>query len=101
RCAACHQPTGMGIPTAFPPLKGNVAVLDPNPAKQIDTILHGLHGENIGGTVYATPMPPFGSLLSDTEIANIANHERTSWGNQAKQVTADDVKARRAAGAKP
>ncbi|MGH8214439.1 MAG: multicopper oxidase domain-containing protein, partial [Rhodanobacteraceae bacterium] len=42
RCAACHQPTGMGIPTAFPPLKGNVAVLDPNPAKQIDTILHGL-----------------------------------------------------------
>ena len=99
RCAACHQPTGMGIPGAFPPLKGNVAVLDPNPAKQIDTILHGLQGQNVGGTVYATPMPPFGSLLSDTEIANIANHERTSWGNQAKQVTPDDVKARRAAGA--
>ncbi|HJP97300.1 MAG TPA: multicopper oxidase domain-containing protein, partial [Rhodanobacteraceae bacterium] len=103
RCAACHQATGTGIPGAFPPLKGNAAVLDPDPATQIDTILHGLQGQNVGGTVYATPMPPFGSLLSDTEIADIANHERTSWGNQAKQVTADDVKARRAAGggAKP
>jgi hypothetical protein len=48
-------------------------------------------------------MPPFGSMLNDTEIADIVNHERTSCGNQAKQVTADDVKARRAAGggAKP
>ncbi|HJU26186.1 MAG TPA: multicopper oxidase domain-containing protein [Rhodanobacteraceae bacterium] len=99
RCAACHQATGMGMPGAFPPLKGNVAVLDPNPAKQIDTILHGLQGQDVGGTVYATPMPPFGSLLNDAEIANIVNHERTSWGNQAKQVTPDDVKARRAAGA--
>jgi nitrite reductase (NO-forming) len=103
RCAACHQPTGMGIPGAFPPLKDNVAVLDANPAKQIDTILHGLQGQEVGGTVYPTPMPPFGSMLNDTEIADIVNHERTSWGNQAKQVTADDVKARRAAGggAKP
>jgi nitrite reductase (NO-forming) len=103
RCAACHQPTGMGIAGAFPPLKDNAAVLDANPAKQIDTILHGLQGADVGGTVYATPMPPFGSLLNDTEIADIANHERTSWGNQAKQVTADDVKARRTAGggAKP
>jgi nitrite reductase (NO-forming) len=98
RCAACHQPTGMGIPAAFPPLKGNSAVLDPDPAKQIDTILHGLHGQEIDGTMYATPMPPFGSLLTDAEIADIANHERTSWGNQAKHVTAEDVKARRAAG---
>jgi nitrite reductase (NO-forming) len=42
-------------------------------------------------------------MLNDAEIANIANHERTSWGNQAKLVTADDVKARRTAGggAKP
>ena len=25
RCAACHLPTGEGIPGAFPPLKGRVA----------------------------------------------------------------------------
>ena len=96
-CAACHQPTGMGIAGAFPPLKGNAAVLDPDPTTQIDTVLNGLHGKNVAGTVYATPMPPFGSTLTDTDIADIINHERSSWDNHSKLIAASDVKARRAA----
>ncbi|MEO8779894.1 MAG: multicopper oxidase domain-containing protein [Rhodanobacter sp.] len=96
-CAACHQPTGMGIAGAFPPLKGNVAVLDADPTTQIDTVLNGLHGKNVGGTVYATPMPPFGGVLTDADIADIINHERSSWDNHSKQIVAADVKARRAA----
>lgn len=95
-CSACHQPTGLGLPGAFPPLKGDAAVLDPNPAKQIDTVLNGLHDQKVGDTMYATPMPPFESLLSDAEIADIINHERSSWGNKSKLITADEVKARRA-----
>ncbi|MGH7076071.1 MAG: multicopper oxidase domain-containing protein [Stellaceae bacterium] len=95
-CAACHQQTGQGIPGAFPPLKGNAAVLDPDPTKQIDTVLNGLHGEKVGGTVYATPMPPFAASLSDAEIANIINHERTSWSNHGKEITPSEVKAQRA-----
>ena len=43
-------------------------------------------------------MPPFGASLSDADIADVANHERTSWGNQGKGVTADQVKAARAKG---
>ncbi|HEX7381350.1 MAG TPA: multicopper oxidase domain-containing protein [Nevskiaceae bacterium] len=97
-CAACHQVTGMGVTGAFPPLKGNPAVLDPDPAQQIDTILHGLHGKAIGGAAYAGVMPPFGDKLNDSEIANIVNHERSSWGNQAKQVTPQQVAKLRAAG---
>lgn len=97
-CAACHQPTGMGIAGAFPPLKANAAVLDADPTTQIDTVLNGLQGKNVGGTMYSTPMPPFGSVLTDAEIADIINHERSSWGNQSKQISADDVKARRSAG---
>ncbi|MGH8413172.1 MAG: c-type cytochrome, partial [Gammaproteobacteria bacterium] len=99
-CAACHQPTGLGIPGAFPPLKGNAAVLEPDPSKQIDVVLNGLQGQNVGGTVYATPMPQFGKLLNDAEIADIINHERSSWGNKAKQITSSEVKARRAADAR-
>lgn len=99
RCAACHQPSGTGVPGAFPPLKGDASVLDSNPASQIDAILNGLHGKKVGGTVYATPMPQFGSLLNDAEIADIVNHERSSWGNRSKQITAITVKARRAASA--
>ena len=97
-CVACHQATGMGLPGAFPPLKGNAAVLDPDPAKQIGVILHGLQGEAIGGTTYPSVMPPFAASLNDADIADIANHERTSWGNQAKLVSADQVEAARAAG---
>jgi mono/diheme cytochrome c family protein len=95
-CSACHQATGMGLPGAFPPLKGDPVVLSPDPTKQIETILQGLHGENVGGTVYQTPMPPFAGTLNDADIADIANHERSSWGNQGKPVTADQVKAVRA-----
>ena len=97
-CAACHQATGMGLPGAFPPLKDDPVVMNPDPAEQIDTILHGAHGRTIGGTTYPSAMPPFGSALSDSDIADIVNHERSSWGNQGKLITADQVKAARAKG---
>jgi nitrite reductase (NO-forming) len=98
RCAACHQATGTGLPGAFPPLKGNPAVLDADATKQIQVVLHGLQGEAVDGTSYPTAMPPFGSQLSDADIADAINHERSSWGNQGKPVTADQVKAARAKG---
>ncbi|HET6655115.1 MAG TPA: multicopper oxidase domain-containing protein [Gammaproteobacteria bacterium] len=97
-CAACHQATGMGLPGAFPPLKGDPVVLNPDAIQHIKTVLYGLHGKKIGDKAYPTPMPPFGGALNDAEIADIINHERTSWGNQAKLVGADDVKAVRAQG---
>lgn len=97
-CAACHQATGTGLPGAFPPLKDNPVVQDPDPRKQIDVVLHGLHGESVGGMAYASAMPPFGSVLSDAQIADIINHERSSWGNHGKLITADQVKAARSVG---
>src|SRR5690606_26899807 len=91
-CAACHQPTGAGLTGAFPPLKGNAAVLDADPATQIETILHGAQGVPIDGVTYPSAMPPFAASLNDTEVADIANHERTAWGNKGRLVTADEVK---------
>jgi nitrite reductase (NO-forming) len=96
-CAACHQPTGLGLPGAFPPLKGDAAVLDPDPGRQLGAILHGLQGVAINGVTYPSVMPPFAAALNDADIADIANHERTSWGNQGKLVTAEQVKAARVA----
>jgi nitrite reductase (NO-forming) len=97
-CAACHQATGMGLPGAFPPLKDDPVVMNADPTEQIDTILHGAHGRTIGGTTYPSAMPGFASALSDKDIADIANHERASWGNQGKLLTADQVEAVRAKG---
>jgi cytochrome c oxidase cbb3-type subunit 2 len=97
-CAVCHQATGEGVPGAFPPLKGNAAVDNPDPTLHIHTVLDGAQGVTIGAVQYPGAMPPFASQLSDADIANIVNYERSSWGNQAKPVTPTDVAAVRAKG---
>ncbi len=90
-CASCHQASGMGLPSVFPPLVNNAVVVDADPAQHIGAVLHGLSGKVIDGVAYVAPMPPFGGILSDAEIAAVVNHERTQWGNNAPIITADDV----------
>lgn len=90
-CSACHQAGGQGVPGVFPPLAGDPVVTAEDPTQHILTVLQGLKGKNIAGVAYGAPMPSFGGSLSDVEIAAIINHERTSWGNQAPQVTAAQV----------
>ncbi len=90
-CSSCHQPNGEGLTGAFPPLKGSKVVLDDNPEVQITIIMMGYNGRASEG--YGV-MPPVGTNnnLKPEEIVAIINHERSSWGNNAKQVTVDDVK---------
>jgi len=97
-CAACHQAGGEGLPGVFPPLKGNPVVNDADASVHIRTVLHGLQGTNVSGIVYASPMPPFASMLADADIAAIINFERTSWGNHGVLVTAAQVAAERVKG---
>lgn len=94
-CAACHQAGGEGLPGAFPPLKGNAVVNDADPDRHIDVVLNGLHGADVGGVIYGSPMPPFAATLSDADIAAVLNHERSSWGNHGAVVSAAQVAARR------
>jgi len=82
QCAACHQPTGAGMPPSFPSLVGSKVVNGPADAH----ILHTLKGKNL--------MPPF-AHLSDADLAAAISYERTSWGNKGGPVTAEQVKAQR------
>jgi len=95
-CSACHLATGEGIPGAFPPLKGSGVVNKDDAAKHIQVVLDGMQGGRAGGVVYASAMPPFSGLLSDAEIADIIDYERTSWGNHGLPVNAAQVTAERA-----
>jgi cytochrome c oxidase cbb3-type subunit 2 len=97
-CSACHQANGEGVPGAFPSLKGDAAVNDSNGARQIQVVLNGLHDADVGGVVYASVMPPFSGTLSDAEIADIIDYERSSWGNHGKPVDAAQVATERAKG---
>ena len=92
RCASCHNPDGMGK-DLFPPLVGSKwATGDPGIITKI--VLKGLKGEIevLGkkyGTVATVNMPP--QPLNDREIANIVSYARKSWGNDASEVTEEQV----------
>lgn len=89
-CQSCHQPNGEGLKGAFPSLKGSKIVLDDNPETMVNIIMNGYNGRASEGF---PPMPAVGTAnnLSAEEITAIMNHERTSWGNNAKQVTPEEV----------
>jgi cytochrome c oxidase cbb3-type subunit 2 len=95
-CSACHQANGEGLPGAFPPLKGSGVVTKDDATKHMHVVLDGLQGGKVGGVVYESAMPAFAATLSDAEIADIINFERSSWGNHGKPVTAAQVAAERA-----
>jgi len=95
-CAPCHQANAEGLPGAFPPLKGDAVVNDSDATRHIRIVLHGLQGARVGGVVYTSPMPPFAGTLSDSDVANIMNYERSSWGNHGAPASAEQVAAERA-----
>lgn len=85
-CAVCHQAGGEGMPGAFPPLKGADVVNDDDPTLHIKIVLEGYDALPQYGA-----MPPFKDQFSDDEVAAIINYERTSWGNQGKTITPEEV----------
>jgi len=95
-CIACHQPTGLGLPPVFPPL-ANAPIVAGNPELPVKFILQGLMGPiTVNGMTYNSMMPPVAGV-SDADIADVLTYVRQSFGNQANAVTADQVKAIRAA----
>lgn len=80
QCAVCHGSNGQG--GSGPALAGDKNIQDAN--FQIDTILNGRGA-----------MPSWAGALSDEQIAAVATHERTSWGNDFGEITAQQVSQRR------
>jgi cytochrome c oxidase cbb3-type subunit 2 len=88
-CQSCHQENGEGLKGAFPPLKGSPIVNDDNPETLVNIIMEGYDPR----PEYAT-MPAVGTNnnLKPEEIAAIINHERSSWGNNARKISVEEVK---------
>ncbi|HXY20114.1 MAG TPA: cytochrome c [Gemmatimonadales bacterium] len=100
RCAVCHQTTGLGIAGSFPPLAGSEWATAANPSLPIRIVLHGLQGTvTVNNQRFANAMPAFGTgqPLSDAEVAAVLTYVRSSWGNAASAVTAEQVAAERTA----
>jgi cytochrome c oxidase cbb3-type subunit 2 len=95
-CSACHQASGEGLPGAIPSLKDDAVVNKDDATKHIDVVLNGMHDARVNGVVYSSAMPPFAATLSDTEIADLIDYERSSWGNHGKPIIAAQVGTERA-----
>jgi mono/diheme cytochrome c family protein len=93
-CAACHQQTGMGRPSVFPPLAGS-DFLNADKSRAIRIVISGRQGEVIvNGMKYNNNMPAF--PLSNQDIANVLTYVYNSFGNAGLEVTTEEVKAIRA-----
>lgn len=88
-CSACHQANGEGLAGAFPPLKGSSIVLGNDLELYVNIIMKGYDAR----PEYAV-MTPVGTdnNLTPEQVTAIINHEKTSWGNNAKTVTVEEVK---------
>lgn len=75
-CAGCHQPTGKGLPPAFPALDGS-ALVKGSKEGHIAIVLNGKSG---------TAMAAFGAQLNDADIASVVAYERNAWSNKLNDV---------------
>ena len=91
-CAVCHQPTGQGLPGAFPTLHETEWVLGTD-ERVIALVLRGMSGKlNVAGYEYNSVMTGF-SHIKDREIAAVLTYVRTNaeWGNSASPVSEEKV----------
>ena len=96
-CSACHQEDGTGNAAGFPALADNPIVNTDDPTSLIHVVLAGDATVNTHAAPAKLIMPPFGASLTDSDIADLLTYVRSSWGNRATAVSAEQVKALRGA----
>lgn len=91
-CASCHKTDGSGYARFFPELRGNPVLMTQNPISLIHITLMGHTLPGFKAAPSSVTMPPFGWRLDDQQVADVVTFIRSSWGNNAPAVTAEDVR---------
>lgn len=106
QCAGCHQPTGQGIPGAFPPLAGWLPTIynaEGGREYLVDVLLFGLQGQiDAAGQPYSGVMPAW-PQLSDGQLGAVLDYVLTEWGNESEldeyePYTVEEIAERRGEG---
>ena len=96
-CAACHGDAGEGVRGVYPALAGNRAVTMTTTANLVHMVLEGGFPPATAGNPRPYGMPPFATVLSVEETAQLLSFVRGSWGNRAAAVSALEVERFRGA----
>jgi mono/diheme cytochrome c family protein len=94
RCGACHHPSGQGTPGLAPAVADVLSPLFASADGRryvVQVLVHGLSGRIVSqGQVFVGAMPAQ-AMLSDAELADVANHlARQLNASTAPAFTADD-----------
>jgi heme/copper-type cytochrome/quinol oxidase subunit 2 len=96
-CAQCHGENAQGS-GSFPPLVGTKWTTDPEMKQDhIEVVLLGSKAESLRGPTTVKGKTYDGAqmvghdTLNNAEVAEVVNHERTSWGNDGGEVTKEQV----------
>lgn len=93
-CSACHQPSGLGLASAFPPLAGSDFLKGDRKAV-MSAALFGLSGPiTVNGVDYNGVMPSMGHL-TDEDLAAALTYVFGAWGNDGAAVSVEEVAALR------
>lgn len=86
-CTACHQPTGTGVPGAFPPFDGSEWVQG-DPRRLVALVIKGYAGPiTVKGQAYNNILiavdTQFPQLKENANLADVLNFIRNSWSNKS------------------
>ena len=93
-CMACHQPTGMGIPGAFPPFDGSEYVQG-DTKRLVALVIKGymgpieVKGQKFNNILIAVDTQ-FPILKENAKLADVLNYIRTAWSNKADAAITPD-----------
>ncbi|CAM3529610.1 Cytochrome c domain-containing protein [Bordetella sputigena] len=90
-CAQCHQADGRGIPNVYPRLAGNPSLLAKDKTSLMRIVMEGGHSAATQHGPASQHMPPFDTILTDAQIAQVLTFVRGSWGNDAPPVSGTEV----------
>lgn len=84
RCSTCHQPDGMGVRGAIPPLAGSPFVAQ-GPELVATILLRGIDGPiRVNDHIFNGHMPSFASVLTDVEIGELASYVSNRFGKSSE-----------------
>lgn len=94
-CSVCHQIDGSGVPGMYPPLSDSEYVQGEK-EQLVKIVIQGLEGPiTVKGQEYNNLMPGM-PYLTDGEISNILSYVRSSFDNDASEISEEEVKGIRA-----
>lgn len=89
-CLVCHQADGNGVPGMHPSLHSNDWVTG-DKERLIRIVLEGMKGEvEVNGEIFNSEMPPQPQLDAG-QVAEVLTFVRSSFGNDASEITLGEV----------